>query len=135
MEECRLESRSPQFRSLMQERVLAHTASGIALVESESPIQALIVPGNGPCVEFCRILHRKSNRTVKLFPIRSPTVPKGQERVRVVVHAFNTLDEVEYLVSLVLSCLQDMGHCNSKISSSSSNNNKIIIAAKTMSRL
>jgi 8-amino-7-oxononanoate synthase len=99
------------FRSLMQQRILlaCTIVPGVSLVESQSPIQALIVPGNQRCVAFCQLLHAKSNRTIKLFPIRSPTVPKGQERVRVVLHAFNTPQQVEYLVTLIQSCLQEMG--------------------------
>jgi 8-amino-7-oxononanoate synthase len=99
------------FRSLMQQRILlaCTIVPGVSLVESQSPIQALIVPGNQRCVDFCQLLHVKSNRSIKLFPIRSPTVPKGQERVRVVLHAFNTPQQVEYLVTLIQSCLQEMG--------------------------
>ncbi len=34
-------------------------------------------------------------------PVLSPTVPKGQERLRVIVHAYNTLQEIEGLVKAI----------------------------------
>lgn len=34
-------------------------------------------------------------------PVLSPTVPKGQERLRVIVHAYNTLEEIEGLVQAI----------------------------------
>lgn len=80
----------------------------MALVPSESPIQALIVPGNTRCVEFCERLWETSQQTVRLYPIRSPTVPKGQERVRVIIHAHNTHDEIEYLVDLIEKTISDI---------------------------
>ncbi|KAL3936880.1 MAG: hypothetical protein SGARI_002370 [Bacillariaceae sp.] len=69
------------FRKLIHESVLKFAMSeSIALVESFSPIQALIIPGNHQCMEFCQRLYQRSNKTIKLFPIRSPTVPRGMER-------------------------------------------------------
>jgi 8-amino-7-oxononanoate synthase len=35
--------------------------------------------------------------------ILHPTVPKGQERLRVVLHSFNSAEEVEQLAAIVLS--------------------------------
>jgi 8-amino-7-oxononanoate synthase len=100
-----------EFRSLMLERVLNRCvpSSGISLVESYSPIQAIILPGNQQCVDFCQNVKRNSNNSIRLFPIRSPTVPKGQERIRVVLHAFNTSEQVEYLVTIILSSLLGLG--------------------------
>jgi 8-amino-7-oxononanoate synthase len=34
-------------------------------------------------------------------PILYPTVPKGQERLRIVLHSFNTIDEVNLLLRLL----------------------------------
>ena len=34
-------------------------------------------------------------------PILYPTVPKGSERLRIVFHSFNTLQEVENLLNLL----------------------------------
>lgn len=81
----------------------------IALVDSISPIQALIIPGNSECVDFCGRLWEKSGKRIRLYPIRSPTVPKGEERVRIIVHAHNCLSEIATLLSLVEETLRDMG--------------------------
>ena len=40
-----------------------------------------------------------------MFPIRSPTVPVGEERIRVVLHDFNQLDQVDRLVETILEIL------------------------------
>jgi 8-amino-7-oxononanoate synthase len=81
----------------------------ISLVPSESPIHALIIPGNTRCVMFCNTLYIKSKKSIRLYPIRSPTVPKGQERVRIVLHSHNTEDQVIYLINLIKSTLFEMG--------------------------
>jgi 8-amino-7-oxononanoate synthase len=75
----------------------------IYLIESPSPIQALVVPGNDACIATCRDLTRIGK--VQLFPIRSPTVPKGQERIRIILHAHNTRAQVDSLVSLLYQSL------------------------------
>jgi 8-amino-7-oxononanoate synthase len=100
-----------EFRNLMLERVLNRCgpSSGISQVESYSPIQAIVLPGNQRCVDFCQNVKYISNNSIRLFPIRSPTVPKGQERIRVVVHAFNTSEQLEYLVTVMLSSFLSMG--------------------------
>ena len=81
----------------------------ISLVPSESPIHALIIPGNTRCVMFCNTLFIKSKRSIRLYPIRSPTVPKGQERVRIVLHSHNTENQVINLINLIKSTLFEMG--------------------------
>lgn len=37
-------------------------------------------------------------RSFYMFPIRAPTVPAGKERLRVIVHSFNSEEEVTKLV-------------------------------------
>ncbi|KAG7343711.1 8-amino-7-oxononanoate synthase [Nitzschia inconspicua] len=113
------------FRRLMTDQVVATIRSGSStdsssgscidcggrmslLVESQSPIQAILIPGNQRCVDFCKMMYIRSNGSIRLFPIRSPTVPHGQERVRVVLHAFNTKEQVQYLVSMIRLCLIDL---------------------------
>ena len=81
----------------------------ISLVPSESPVHALIIPGNTRCVMFCNILRAKSKGSIQLYPIRSPTVTKGQERVRIILHSHNTNDQVTYFVFLIKSALIEMG--------------------------
>jgi len=76
---------------------LGKLPSGCAL-ESPSPVQAIIVPGNKECVAAARELQRHG---FAVLPIRSPTVPKGTERLRIILHYHNTRAEVDALMDLV----------------------------------
>ena len=62
---------------------------------STTPIQGIVVPGN----ELVKNLsvHLQSNN-LDVRPILYPTVPKGSERLRIVLHAFNTMDEMQLLI-------------------------------------
>lgn len=111
-------SKGNQFRQSMYDlvdlfhRQLDPVLSGnetVHLIPSTSPIQALVVPGNAECTRFSNTLHALSDCRIRLFPIKSPTVPAGQERVRIVLHANNTTQQVEYLVSLIVRTLEGMG--------------------------
>ena len=109
-----LKDRTQLFRKLFFEKILhPNDESGfslpIRLISSFSPINALVIPGNTTCVEFCEILGKKSNGSICLYPIRSPTVPKGQERVRIIIHSHNTEEHVKNLIQLIRSTLFDMG--------------------------
>lgn len=63
-----------------------------------SPIQGLFVPGNRQCMELSRTLRAKG---FDVYPIRSPTVPRGTERIRVIVHTHNTEEEIHDLIKSV----------------------------------
>lgn len=71
------------------------------LLPSPSPIQAVIVPGNENCISICKDL-REIHR-FDVYPIRSPTVSKGKERIRIILHAHNEEDEVQQLVTALLT--------------------------------
>jgi 8-amino-7-oxononanoate synthase len=79
----------------------------IHLCPSNSPIQALLMPGNNVCVDFCFLM--RQNYNILLYPIRAPTVPRGQERVRIILHAHNTPSQVTHLVECIGKTLCDMG--------------------------
>jgi 8-amino-7-oxononanoate synthase len=85
------------------------TCHEVHLLPSTSPIQALMIPDNNACTEFFNMIFVKSNKRIQLFPIKSPTVPQGQERVHIILHAHNTTEQVETLVLLIQSTLRDMG--------------------------
>jgi len=70
------------------------------LLPSPSPIQAIICRGNEHCVEVAKEL--KELGGISVFPIRSPTVPKGEERIRIILHEHNTEMEVVHLVKCIL---------------------------------
>lgn len=65
-----------------------------ARLRSETPIQAVIVPGND---EVRRVAAALQQAGLDVRPILYPTVPRGTERLRIVLHAFNTPEEVELL--------------------------------------
>lgn len=61
----------------------------------ETPIQIIIIPGNE---EVRKIAQTLQENNFDIRPILYPTVPKGQERLRIVMHAFNKKEEVKDLV-------------------------------------
>ncbi|MDP4211115.1 MAG: 8-amino-7-oxononanoate synthase [Bacteroidota bacterium] len=63
---------------------------------SETPIQCLIVPGN----EQVRALSgHLAGLNMDVRPILYPTVPEGAERLRIALHSYNTLEEVQQLMA------------------------------------
>jgi 8-amino-7-oxononanoate synthase len=65
---------------------------------SQTSIQAVIVPGN----ESVKLLAEKlQQNNLDVRPVLSPTVPKGKERLRIIVHAFNTMEELNQLIELL----------------------------------
>ncbi len=68
-----------------------------------SPIQILEVPGVDNALNLAKVL-QENNFAVKA--ILSPTVPEGLERIRICIHAFNTKEEIEKLVSILLPSLR-----------------------------
>jgi 8-amino-7-oxononanoate synthase len=65
---------------------------------SNTPIQIVIIPGNEEVKKVSKALQE---RNFDIRPILYPTVPKGGERLRIVIHAFNTLDEVKRLLKIL----------------------------------
>ena len=67
-------------------------------LDSGTPIQIVIVPGN----DAVRALaDRLQAAGMDVRPILYPTVPRGSERLRIVLHAFNTETEVDALAGLL----------------------------------
>ena len=66
------------------------------LLTSYSPIQAVMCRGNQHCTRVAAMIREKGSFDV--FPIRSPTVPKGEERIRIIMHAHNNEEQVTDLV-------------------------------------
>ena len=64
-------------------------------LKSLTPIQVVIIPGNDEVKKIASYLQENN------FDVRAivyPTVQKGSERLRIVLHSFNTVDEVSLLV-------------------------------------
>lgn len=69
-----------------------------AVLKSDTPIQVVIIPGNDAVKKVALSLQQNN---LDIRAILYPTVPKGQERLRIVFHAFNTMEEVERLIDLL----------------------------------
>jgi 8-amino-7-oxononanoate synthase len=71
-------------------------------INSHSPIQCLIVPGN----ERARAIAAEAQQAgLDVRAILSPTVSSGQERLRLCIHAFNTVEEIDRLVNSLQNSL------------------------------
>jgi 8-amino-7-oxononanoate synthase len=67
-------------------------------LQSSTPVQSVIIPGNDKVKETAEECLRSG------FDVRAilyPTVPKGGERLRVVLHAFNTINELNGLIDVL----------------------------------
>ncbi|HVS98591.1 MAG TPA: 8-amino-7-oxononanoate synthase [Puia sp.] len=71
---------------------------GFERLESLTPIQAVIVPGNAAVKRVAASLQEAG---LDVRPILYPTVPRGSERLRIVLHSFNTEEEVDRLIALL----------------------------------
>ena len=96
------------FRRLMESVLKSQADRSVYLLPSTTPIQALIVPGNERCSKFCETIFRLSQQRIRLFPIKSPTVPSGTERVRIILHAHNTEAQVRELVVFLADGLRGL---------------------------
>ncbi|MDZ4846543.1 MAG: 8-amino-7-oxononanoate synthase [Chitinophagales bacterium] len=70
------------------------------LIVSESPIQSLLIPGNDRALSVSQELEKAGFYAKAIL---YPTVPRGRERIRLVVHSFNTEEEIQNLSSALLS--------------------------------
>lgn len=65
---------------------------------SDTPIQVLIIPGNENVKKAAASCHEHN---FDIRPILYPTVPKGSERLRIVLHSFNTEKEIDDLLNVL----------------------------------
>lgn len=75
-----------------------NASSPFQILHSNTPIQIVIIPGNE---NVKRVAEKLQQNDFDIRPILYPTVPKGQERLRIVFHAFNTRDEVEKMIHIL----------------------------------
>ena len=97
MEAERLHLRDPgrafQALDLPYERLKGHT-----------PIQAVLVPGND---RVRRVASALQEAGLDVRPILYPTVPRDTERLRIVLHAYNTIEEVELLGRVLTNTIKN----------------------------
>jgi len=65
---------------------------------SDTPIQAVLIPGNNEVKAIAAELQKAS---LDVRPIVYPTVPKAGERLRIVLHAYNSIDELKLLTGIL----------------------------------
>jgi 8-amino-7-oxononanoate synthase len=65
------------------------------MLKSSTPIQGVIVPGN---TEVKHLASRLQENGLDVRPILYPSVPKGLERLRISLHAFNTQEQLNLLI-------------------------------------
>jgi len=87
-------------RSHLQNLVAIFQAAGIQYkkLQSTSPVQSVIIPGNEQ-VKAAAAVCRQNNLDVRA--ILYPTVPKESERLRIVLHSFNTTDDLNRLIQVL----------------------------------
>ena len=67
-------------------------------VRSKSAIQSAIIPGNGKVKSIANQLQEKG---FNVKAILSPTVPEGQERLRICLHSYNSVKEISDVLNLL----------------------------------
>lgn len=68
------------------------------LIESDSPIQCVIIGGNEKTKAIAKEIQDKG---MDVRPILHPTVEEGSERIRICLHSFNTSEEIMQLCELL----------------------------------
>ena len=66
----------------------------LPVLPSQSPIQGILIPTNHAVMTAAATVKQAG---FSCLPIRAPTVPEGSERLRIILHAHNSEDEVRGL--------------------------------------
>jgi len=72
-------------------------------IPSTSAIHCCIIPGNE---RVLTISEKIRSEGLEVKAILSPTVPQGQERVRICLHSFNTTEEIQKLLDILSFYIQ-----------------------------
>jgi 8-amino-7-oxononanoate synthase len=73
------------------------------LLPSRSPIQAVLFPGNSQVRALALALQAEG---FGVWPILAPTVPEGEERLRICLHSYNKETEIKGLVEALSKHIQ-----------------------------
>ena len=101
----------PDARGQLHDRLtyfrkrISSVQPGGVWTDSQSPIQCLIVPGNDTARHLAATVQ---NAGFDVRAILSPTVPAGQERLRICIHAYNTEAEIDRLIE-TLTVVANLG--------------------------
>lgn len=75
--------------------------ASLPLILSDTPIQSILTPGNASAHAAAACMQKNG---FDLRPLLSPTVKRGTERLRLCLHAFNTNEQIDALISTLQSC-------------------------------
>ena len=75
-------------------------------VRSKSAIQSAIIPGNE---KVKAVANQLQQHGFDVKAILSPTVPEGQERLRICLHSYNTKEELTQVLDWILLLISDHG--------------------------
>lgn len=92
-----------QLQTTLQEnvKIFKETLSNNPLLTpGESAIQSFLIPGNIAVKKAAQMLQQKG---FDVRPILSPTVAPGSERLRIIIHAYNTKSEILALANALLA--------------------------------
>ena len=89
------EKRKWLFQLIQHTRSVLNTKN---LTETQTAIQSIIVPGNEAVLHLAGQLCQNG---YNVLGIRYPTVPIGSERIRIVLHSFNQIEEIDTLIRLI----------------------------------
>ena len=99
-----LDAEREQLFSLVRHTRTAIRESSFQWVESNTWVQSVIIPGNDQVLATAGHLGELG---FDVKAIRAPSVPAGSERIRICLHAFNTVDEIDGLMAALenLQCV------------------------------
>ncbi len=86
---CRLHSLIAYFQEKSQQ------LNQLRFFESSTPIQICTIPGKKHVKE---VTHHLQEKGFAVQPILPPTVPVGKECIRISLHSFNTMDQIDRLL-------------------------------------
>jgi 8-amino-7-oxononanoate synthase len=72
------------------------------ILPSRSPIQGILIPTNAAVMAAASTV---KDLGYTCLPIRAPTVPEGSERLRIILHAHNSEEEVKGLCAAIKESL------------------------------
>lgn len=78
---------------------------GLPVLESNTPIQPVVLGGNSRALAVARVLEQNG---FWVAPIRPPTVPDGKARLRITITAAHAESEVDALVDALAACLDGL---------------------------
>ena len=93
-----LRKRIKQFSDSMNSQQIAGYSASI------SPIQIIKIQGNKRIKRISTLLNENG---FDIPPILSPTVPKGEERLRICIHSFNTQKDITNLTCTIAEAVNE----------------------------